>query len=167
MKIGRRVFIAETAVLVGNVEIGDDSSVWFNSVVRGDLNEIKIGGKTNIQDNCVIHVDQEYSCEIGDMVTIGHSAVVHGAKIGSHVIVGIGAVVLDGAEIGDYTLIGAGSVVTGKKYPENSLILGVPGRVVRELNEREIELIEERWKDYYKLKELYLNGRFPIHNQVQ
>ncbi len=156
MRIGKRVFIANTATVAGNVEIRDDSSVWFNAVVRADLNRVVIGEKTNIQDNCIVHVDEEYSCTIGDMVTVGHSAVVHGAEIGDCVIVGIGAKVLDGAEIGSYTLIGAGSVVTGKKYPEMSLILGVPGRVVRELNKKEIELIEERWKDYYRLKEMYL-----------
>ena len=160
MKIGRRVFIAQTAVLTGDIEIGDDSSIWFNSVIRADLNKIKIGEKTNIQDNCVIHVDEEHPCRIGDKVTAGHSAVIHGARIGSSVIIGIGAVVLDGAEIGDYTLIGAGSVVTGKKYPENSLILGVPGKVVRELTQKEIDLIEERWMDYYLLKDRYLSGGF-------
>ena len=162
MRIGKGVFIARTAVVTGDVEIGDDSSVWFNSVLRADLNTIRIGKRTNIQDNCVVHIDQEHSCEIGDMVTVGHSAVVHGAKIGDHVIVGIGAVVLDGAEIGDYTLIGAGTVVTAKKYPENSLILGIPGKVVRELTDVEIDLIDERWKDYYMLKEMYLKNEIEI-----
>ncbi len=165
MKIGKRVFIASTATIAGDVEIGDDSSVWFNAVIRADLNRVIIGERTNIQDNCVVHVDEDHSCIIGDMVTVGHSAVVHGARIGDSVIVGTGAMVLDGAEVGSHTLIGAGSVVTGKKYPEGSLILGVPGKVIRELNKKEIELIEKRWKDYCKLKEMYLQKSVKFLDQ--
>lgn len=160
MKIGRNVFIADTAVVRGDVEIGDDSSIWFNAVVRGDVDYIRIGKETNIQDNVVVHVDEGEPCEIGDRVTVGHSAVVHACRVADNVLIGMGAIVLNGAEIGEYSIVGAGAVVTGKKYPERSLILGVPAKPVRELNEREIEMIETSWKNYVRLKERYLRKEF-------
>ncbi|WP_456370282.1 gamma carbonic anhydrase family protein, partial [Geoglobus sp.] len=115
MKKGERVFIAENATILGDVEIGDDSSVWFNAVIRADLDRVTIGRKTNVQDNSVIHVDEGFPAEIGDRVTIGHSAVIHGCRISDDVLVGMNAVVLNGAEIGEYSIVGAGAVVTGKR----------------------------------------------------
>ncbi|WP_457590988.1 gamma carbonic anhydrase family protein [Geoglobus sp.] len=159
MKRGERVFIADTAVVRGDVEIGSDSSVWFNAVIRGDLDRVSIGEKTNVQDNAVIHVDEGFPALIGDRVTIGHSAVIHGCRIADNSLIGMNAVVLNGAEIGEYSIVGAGAVVTGKRYPERSLILGVPAKVVREVTEQEIELIERSWKEYLKLKDMYLSNR--------
>ncbi len=156
MKKGERVFIAENATILGDVEIGDDSSVWFNAVIRADLDRVTIGRKTNVQDNSVIHVDEGFPTEIGDRVTIGHSAVIHGCRISDDVLVGMNAVVLNGAEIGEYSIVGAGAVVTGKRYPERSLILGVPAKVVREVTDQEVELIERSWKEYLRLKDRYL-----------
>ncbi|AIY89972.1 gamma carbonic anhydrase family protein [Geoglobus acetivorans] len=156
MKVGNGVFIAETAVVRGDVEIGDDSSIWYNAVVRGDVDYIRIGSETNIQDNVVVHVDEGEPCEIGSRVTVGHSAVVHACRIADNVLIGMGAIVLNGAEVGEYTIVGAGSVLTGKKYPEHSLILGVPGKVVRELTDSELEFIERSWKNYIRLKNRYL-----------
>jgi len=160
MKIGRGVFIAKTAVVTGDVEIDDDSSVWFNSVVRGDLNSIRIGKMTNIQDGVIVHVDEDFGVEIGDRVTVGHSAVVHGCRIGNDVLIGIGSVILNGAEIGEYSIIGAGSVVTGRKYPDRSFILGIPARVVREVEKKEYRLIEKSWRNYMRLKEMYLQNDY-------
>ncbi|AKG90998.1 Carbonic anhydrase [Geoglobus ahangari] len=158
MRKGERVFIADTAVIKGDVEIGDDSSVWFNAVIRGDLDKVVIGRRTNVQDNAVIHVDEGFPTVVGDNVTIGHSAVVHGCRISDNVLVGMNAVVLNGAEIGEYSIVGAGAVVTGKKFPERSLILGVPAKVVREITDQEMELIERSWKEYLKLKDRYLSN---------
>ncbi|WP_456478339.1 gamma carbonic anhydrase family protein [Geoglobus ahangari] len=158
MRKGERVFIADTAVIRGDVEIGDDSSVWFNAVIRGDLDKVVIGRRTNVQDNAVIHVDEGFPTVVGDNVTIGHSAVVHGCRISDNVLVGMNAVVLNGAEIGEYSIVGAGAVVTGKKFPERSLILGVPAKVVREITDQEMELIERSWKEYLKLKDRYLSN---------
>lgn len=159
MKKGERVFIADNAVVRGDVEIGDDSSVWFNAVIRGDLDRVLIGEMTNVQDNAVIHVDEGFPTLIGDRVTIGHSAVIHGCRIADNVLIGMNAVILNGAEIGEYSIIGAGAVVTSKKYPERSLILGVPARTVREVTDSEIELIERSWKEYLKLKDRYLANK--------
>lgn len=159
MRKGERVFIAENAVVKGDVEIGDDSSVWFNAVIRGDLDRVTIGKRTNVQDNAVIHVDEGFPTVLGDNVTVGHSAVVHGCVIADNVLIGMNAVVLNGAEIGEYSIVGAGAVVTGKKFPERSLILGVPAKFVREVTDQEIELIERSWKEYLKLKDMYLGKR--------
>ncbi len=137
---GEGVFIAEGAFVIGKVKIGSNSSVFYNSVVRGDVNQISIGEDTNIQDNCTLHVSSRYSLAVGDGVTVGHNVVLHGCTIGSNVLVGIGAIVLDGAEIGDNSVVAAGSLVApGKKYPPNSLIMGSPAKVVRSLEKEDIE----------------------------
>ncbi len=160
MKIGRGVFIAKTAIVTGDVEIGDDSSIWFNSVVRGDLNSIRIGKMTNIQDGVIVHVDEDFDVKIGDRVTVGHSAVVHGCRIDNDVLIGIGSIILNGAEIGEYSIIGAGSVVTGKRYPDRSLILGSPARVVKGIERKEYRMIEKSWRNYLRLKDKYLQNDY-------
>jgi carbonic anhydrase/acetyltransferase-like protein (isoleucine patch superfamily) len=155
-RIRENVFVAETAVIIGDVEIGDFSSVWYNSVIRGDLDKIKIGRRTNIQDNTVVHVDKGFPVEIGDHVVIGHSAVIHGCTIESNVMVGLRACVLNGAHISENTIVGAGAVVTGKKYPPNSVLMGVPAKVVREITEEEYEReITNRWKEYLELAQIH------------
>ncbi|RLI79293.1 gamma carbonic anhydrase family protein [Archaeoglobales archaeon] len=154
-KIGESVFIAPNAVIVGDVELKDNSSVWFNAVLRGDLNSIKVGEYTSIQDNAVLHVDVHTPIKIGKCCTIGHSVVLHGCEIGDNVVVGLNSSVLDGAVIGEYSVVGANSLVTSKEYPPNSLIIGVPAKVVRELSNKEIELIERSWKEYHKMAKKY------------
>lgn len=130
------VYIAGGAWVIGDVEIGEESSVWFNTVIRGDVNRIRIGRRTNVQDNCTLHVTAENPLLVGDEVTFGHGANVHGCTIEDLSLVGIGAVVLDGAVIGRGSVIGAGAVVApGTVVPPASLVLGVPGRVVRALPE--------------------------------
>ena len=137
---GEGVFIADGAFVIGKVKIGSNSSVFYNSVVRGDVNEISIGAETNIQDNCTLHVTNRYSLTIGNGVTVGHNVVLHGCTIGDNVLVGIGAIVLDDAIIGDNSVVAAGSLVPpGKKIPPNSLIMGSPAKVVRSLGEEDFE----------------------------
>jgi carbonic anhydrase/acetyltransferase-like protein (isoleucine patch superfamily) len=134
-------WIAPGAVVVGDVEIGADSSVWYASVLRGDVHGIRVGSRSNLQDGCVLHVTRDrFACVIGDEVTVGHRAVVHGCRVGDGALIGIGAIVLDGAEVGDEALIGAGSVVTpGTRIPERWLAVGTPARPVRELGAGEIQ----------------------------
>ena len=127
-KIAKSAFISEAAYVIGDVEIGENSSVWPGAVVRGDSASIKIGGNTTIQDNSVLHAD--VPMEIGDNVLIGHSAVVHGIKIGSNTLIGNNATVLDETHIGSFCIIGAGSVVSqGMEIPDNSFVVGVPARI--------------------------------------
>jgi len=156
-KIGRHVFIAESACLVGDVEVGDDSSVWFNAVVRAEDEYIKIGSETSIQDCCVLHTDAGYKVTVGDRVTVGHGAILHGCQVASNCIIGIGARILNGAKIGEWCIIGSGAVVTeGSEIPAHSLALGVPARVVRSIMEDDRKRIIDSAAAYLKLKNSYL-----------
>jgi gamma-carbonic anhydrase len=137
-KLGKGVYIAKTAVILGDVTIGDYSSVWYNAVLRGDINRIVVGHHTNIQDNAVLHLADEFPCILGSYVTVGHSAIVHACTIGDEVLVGMGAVVLDGAVVGRQSLIGAGALV--KQWmviPPGSLVVGSPAKLVRKLTLKE------------------------------
>jgi carbonic anhydrase/acetyltransferase-like protein (isoleucine patch superfamily) len=132
--LGQGVYLARTAVVVGDVTLGDYSSVWYNTVLRGDINRIVVGHHTNIQDNSVLHLADDFPCIVGNWVTVGHSAIVHACTVGDEVLVGMGAVILDGTEIGEQSLIGAKALVTqGAKIPPGSLVLGSPAKVVRAL----------------------------------
>ena len=134
------VFLAEGAVVRGDVTIEEGSSVWFNAVIRGDTTEIRIGPRCNIQEGCVLHADPGFACTLGAGVTVGHSAIVHGATVGANVVIGMRAVVMNGARIGEDSLVGAGAVVTeGTEIPPGSLVLGLPARVVRSLSADEID----------------------------
>lgn len=135
-EIHESVYVSESAEIIGKVSIGENSSVWYTSVIRGDDEYIKIGKNTNIQDGTVIH--GELKTEIGDNVTIGHRAIIHGAKVGNNSLIGMGAILLDGAEIGEFSIVGAGALVTsGKKFPDGMLIIGSPAKAVRELTDEE------------------------------
>ena len=134
------VYIAPGARIMGDVTIGEQSSVWFNAVLRGDSESIRIGRRTNIQDNCVLHADPGFPCALGDGVTVGHGAVVHGAIVGDNVVVGMHAVVMNGAQVGADSIIAVGAVVTeGTIVPPGSLVMGLPGKVKRQLTPDEIE----------------------------
>ncbi len=134
-KIGKNVYLAENATIIGDVEIGDDCSIWFNAVLRGDVNSIRIGNKVNIQDGSVLHtLYQKSTIEIGDNVSIGHNVTIHGAKIEDNVLVGIGATVLDHAVIGHNSIIAANSLVlTGTIVEPNSVYAGVPAKKVKDI----------------------------------
>ncbi len=136
--LGQNVYLARTAVVLGDVTMGDHSSIWYNAVARGDINRITIGHHTNIQDNAVLHNADDFPCVIGNWVTVGHSAIVHACTVGDETLIGMGAVILDGAVIGNQCLIGAKALVTpGTKIPDGSMVLGAPAKVVRALTEKE------------------------------
>ena len=152
--LGERVFIAEGAKLIGDVEIGDDSSVFYNAVLRADLAEIRIGKRTNIQDNVTVHLSTGVGVHVGDDVTVGHNAVLHACDIDSDVLVGMGAIVMDGAHIKPHSVVAAGALVPqGKEFPERSLIVGAPAHVVRELTEEEIRKFHENTEHYLVVKD--------------
>ncbi len=159
-ELGESVYIDESARVIGDVRIGDFSSVWFNVVIRGDVNYIRIGEKTNVQDNSTLHVTKEiYPLIIGSEVTIGHGVILHGCTLEDRILVGMGAIVLDNAHIGECSIIGAGSVVTeGTRIPPRSLALGVPARVVRRLEDEEIERIARSARNYIEYAKDYMKG---------
>jgi len=157
-RFGARIFIAENAAVIGDVELGDDCSIWYSAVIRADVHSIRIGPRTNIQDNCTLHVTQgTHPVRIAEEVTIGHGAVVHGCTIERRALIGMGSRVLDGAVIGELALVGAGALVSeGMRVPPRTLVLGVPARVKRPLADAEIAHLEQSWKNYVEYKEKYL-----------
>ena len=153
-QVGERVFLAEGACLVGDVSVGDDSSVFYNAVLRADLAEIKIGKRTNIQDNVCIHVSTGVGVNIGDEVTVGHGAVLHGCTVEDNVLIGMGAIVMDGSHIKKNCIIGAGALVThGKEFPEGSLVMGAPAHVVRTLTTDELKNVKIGVEHYLDAKD--------------
>jgi len=143
-RIHPTVFVAPTAIVVGDVTLAEESSVWFGAVLRGDADSITIGRRTNVQDGCIVHADAGQPAVIGAGVTLGHGAIVHGCRIADNVLIGIRATVLNGAQIGENSLIGAGAVVTpGTVVPPGSLVLGLPAKVIRPLMPGEIQSIRD------------------------
>jgi carbonic anhydrase/acetyltransferase-like protein (isoleucine patch superfamily) len=156
--IGNHVFIAPTAVIIGDVTIGDGASVWFNAVLRGDMAPIKIGANTNIQDNCTVHTDFGKPAIIGDHVTVGHNAVVHGCTIEDDCLVGIGAVVLNEAHVMEQTIVAAGSVVReGARFGPRQLVAGIPAKLKKELADLPMDRFERSAREYLTLAGSYLD----------
>jgi carbonic anhydrase/acetyltransferase-like protein (isoleucine patch superfamily) len=157
-RFGERVFVAENAALIGEVELGNDCSIWYGAVLRGDVNFIRIGSRSNVQDNCTIHVDSDgWSTTIAEEVTIGHGAIVHGCTIHRGSLIGMGSRILNGAVIGEQSLVGAGALVPeGMRVPPRSLVLGVPGRVKRSLTDEELARLDHSWRHYVEYKEKFL-----------
>jgi carbonic anhydrase/acetyltransferase-like protein (isoleucine patch superfamily) len=155
-KIAPTAWIAPSADLIGNIEIGKDASVWFGCVLRGDINTIKIGERSNIQDLSMIHTDFDTSTIIGDDVTIGHKVMLHGCTIENGCLIGMSATILDNAVIGEGSIVGANSLVTaGKVFPPRSLIMGSPAKVVKELSQEEVEKLILHARKYVKYKNEY------------
>ena len=157
---GKNVYLAPGAVVRGNVTIGDNSSVWFHAVVRAENSDPVIGKDTNIQDNCVLHVDEDAGLSIGDRVTVGHGAILHGCTVKSDTLIGMGAIILNHAEIGSNCIIGAGTLVTQNTVvPDGSLVIGNPGKVVRSVTASEKENIRQNAAQYVKEAADYAEGR--------
>lgn len=156
-KLDPTVFVAENAVIIGDVEIGAGANIWFHSIVRGDVNSIRIGSNCNIQDACVLHVVKDlHPLILEDEVVLGHRVVVHGCRIKRGSLIGIGAIVLNGAEIGEESIVGAGSLVTPQTIiPPRTLALGSPAKPVRSLNEKDLLMIQRTLGNYQRLKEIY------------
>lgn len=158
--IPQSCFIEETAVVIGDVVMGEECSAWFHAVIRGDVNYIRIGSRTNVQDLCMLHVTHDtHPLIIGDDVTIGHNVVLHGCTIHNRVLVGMGAIIMDGAVIGEDSVVGAGALVTeGTIVPPKSLILGSPAKVKRPVTEQELAWIRESAQNYIRYSRQYLSG---------
>lgn len=149
-------FVAPSAVLVGDVRLGRNSSIWFGSVLRGDINFISIGEGTNIQDGCMLHVTSKLPVIVENDVTVGHGAILHGCKVGRGSMIAMGAIVLDGAEIGEHSVVAAGCLVPqGKKIPPGSMVMGIPAKVVRKITPEEIKGIKENTETYIDLARSY------------
>jgi acetyltransferase-like isoleucine patch superfamily enzyme len=160
--LGANVYIASTAVVVGDVTLGESSSVWYGAVLRGDINRIEIGHHSNVQDNSVLHLADDYPCIVGNWVTIGHSANVHACTIGDECLIGMGATVLDGAVIGEQSLIGANALVTpGTVIPAGSLVVGAPAKVKRALTPEERTDLKH-WAHKY-----VVNGAYCLKHGIQ
>ncbi len=158
-RIAHNVFMAEGSRIIGDVTISEESSIWFNATIRGDIAKVSIGRKTNIQDNCVLHVDYGYPLTIGDSVTVGHGVILHGCTINDGTLIGMGATILNGAVIGEESIIGANALVTeGKEIPPRSLVVGIPAKVIRELTEEEISALYKSAEGYAKEAKEYLEG---------
>ncbi len=150
------IVICPGAQVIGDVELGEDVSIWHGAVLRGDTDSIKIGNRSNVQDNCVVHCTKGFPVEMGDNVSVGHGAVVHGCRLDDNVLIGMNATVLNGAHISRNSIVGAGAVVSeGKEFPEGSLILGVPAKAVKQLTDEQIEMIQNNADNYVKLSKQY------------
>lgn len=155
-RLGNGVFVANTAYIIGDVELGDGVNVWPYAVVRGDEDRVVVGRYTNLQDHVVIHTDRGIETRIGEGVTVGHRAIIHGAEVRDYVLVGMGAIILNRAVIGEYSIIGAGAVVTeGTRIPPRSVAVGVPARVIRSVTDEDIEYILRNYKVYLELARSY------------
>lgn len=151
-EIHETAFVAPSADIIGDVVIGSHSNIWFQCVLRGDVHSIRIGARTNVQDHTMIHVTRGRSpATLGDDVTVGHRALIHGCKVGNRVLIGMGAIIMDDVEIGDDSVVGAGSLVTmGKKFPPGSLIMGAPAKMIRPLNDEERAYLIESAANYVR-----------------
>lgn len=157
--ISKALFIAENAVIIGDVVLDEGTTVWYGAVIRGDTGSIRIGKNVNIQDNTIVHTELNGRVEIADNVTIGHSCIIHSCRIGSNCMIGMGSIVMNDSEIGDNTLVAAGSLVTErKKYTGNDLIMGSPARVIKKITSDQINMIANSVEEYTELGRAYKNG---------
>jgi carbonic anhydrase/acetyltransferase-like protein (isoleucine patch superfamily) len=156
-------FIAPGAIVLGNVALGKDASLWYNTVARGDAERIAIGDETNIQDLSMIHADPGFPCLVGKRVSVGHRVILHGCHIEDECLIGMGAILLNGVRVGQGSVIGAGAVlVEGMDVPPGSLVLGLPGRVVRNVDEALRVRIDHAWRHYVAEARRHRSGAFPI-----
>lgn len=157
-QIHNTCFVADNATIIGNVIIAEQSSIWFQAVIRADKEQIIIGKGTNIQDHVTLHTDPNYRLTIKDNVTIGHRAIVHGATIEDEVLIGMGATILNGAIIGKHSIIGANALIPeGCVIPEGSIVVGCPGKIIKQITPQQIQMIQQNAKEYQQLAEIYKN----------
>lgn len=161
-KIHPSVFIAPTASIIGRVELAERVSIWFNTVIRADINAISVGKETNIQDSCVLHVTNVHPVILGERITVGHGAILHGCKVEDECMISMGAILLDGVVVGRGSLVAAGAVVApNTQIPPNSLVMGIPGKVVRTLSSADQERISAGWQHYVEYAEIYKEQLAP------
>jgi carbonic anhydrase/acetyltransferase-like protein (isoleucine patch superfamily) len=152
-------YIAPTATIIGRVELGARVSVWFNAILRGDINSISVGNETNIQDGCILHVTNVHPVVLAERITVGHGVIVHGCTVESNCLIGMGSILLDGAIIGAGSIVAAGAIVSPEaKIPANSLVMGVPAKVVREVRDQDRERWGGGWKNYIQYAEAFRSG---------
>ena len=162
MQAIRDFYVASTAVVVGNVTLGPGANVWFNTVMRGDLATITVGARVNFQDGCIIHTDSDAPMTVEDGVVVGHGAILHGKHVGRDTLVGMGAKLLTGCEVGAECLIAAGTLVTeGRRIPPRSVVMGVPGKVVRAVRDEELERTHEICAHYLEMAQRYVRAAYP------
>jgi carbonic anhydrase/acetyltransferase-like protein (isoleucine patch superfamily) len=158
-RVSTTVFVANGAVLIGDVTVGDQSSIWFNAVLRGDNEPIVIGARSNVQDGCVLHTDPGFPCKVGDWVTVGHNVVLHGCQVSDGATIGMGATVLNGASIGAGALVAANALVLeGFEVPAGVLVAGVPAKIRRELTETDVARFRQNANEYVSRSRVYLAG---------
>lgn len=161
-QIDPSVFIAPGAVVLGDVRIGPDSSVWYQAVIRGDTESIRVGASTNIQDLTMVHADPGVPCVVGDRVTVGHRAILHGCTVGDDCLIGMGAILLNGSKVGAGSVVGAGALLLeNMETPPGSLVVGSPARVLRLVGDSSRERLERSWRHYCELARRHRKGEFP------
>jgi len=166
-QIAHDAYVADNAIVIGRVTLGRGASVWFNAVLRGDGDDIVIGAGSNVQDGAVLHVDPGFPLTVGERVSIGHQAMLHGCTIGNGSLIAIKAVVLNGAVIGEQSLVGAGAIVTeGKTFPPRSLLLGAPARVARELTDKDLQMLQHAATSYIERSARYARSLVRIDTLV-
>lgn len=162
-RIHPSAYIAPTAAVMGQVTLEEDSSVWYGAVIRGDMAPVVIGAQTNLQDGSIVHVDEEMPCLVGPRVGVGHRAILHGCTIEEECLIGMGAVVLNEVHIGAGSVVAAGAVIPeGMRIPPRSLVIGVPGRIVRSVDAALAERVTATWKHYVELARSHRAGRYPL-----
>lgn len=165
-RLGQGVYVARGATVIGDVTLGDHSSVWCNAVLRGDINRIVVGHHSNVQDNAVLHLADDYGCVLGNFVTVGHNAIVHACTVEDEVLVGMGSVILDGAVVGAQSIIGARALVPqGAQIPPGSMVLGVPGKVVRALTAEERGSLKGWAEKYVGVAAYYLKNQINLSTE--
>lgn len=167
-QIDPTAFLAQGAVVLGDVTIGPEASVWYHTVIRGDTERIAIGAKTNIQDLSIVHADPGFPCLVGDRVTVGHRVILHGCVVEDDCLIGMGAILLNGARAGAGSVIGAGALLKeGQQVPPGSLVVGSPGRVVREVDDQMRHRMAEGWRHYVSQAQKHGSGRFPLSKSTE
>jgi carbonic anhydrase/acetyltransferase-like protein (isoleucine patch superfamily) len=162
-KIHPTAFIASTAAVMGDVSLGEEASVWYNAVVRGDMAPIVIGARSNIQDGTIVHVDAGVPCTVGQRVAVGHRVILHGCIVGNDCLIAMGSVLLNRVSIGEGSVVAAGALVPeGMQVPPRSLVMGVPGRIVRQVDSALAERVAATWRHYVKEARAHGEGRYPL-----